>query len=350
MTRSAARSQVSARPPYRVWMMVTTLAIQAATIVGTWPNLKIGGFHCHFRHAIQSHHFALIATVPVIAACVCNYLLAQFVVVKSPVDNLPNPLVLKARSLPNFIQQDRNSESLIQFRRNLDEILRMDYPDSLSKAVAIRRWVRKQQAQDEHVWMPPFRRNHENPHRLLEEQRKGVPGACRRFSYILLGALLSAGFDARIACFTRSLRRGENHVTVEVWIEELTQWVLLDPTCDAMALVDGKVASALELQEVVVREQLDRITFQRNGATLEPCPSPAAYGRWCRHLFVAMSNAVFDGYSVRIVGPRRLRFLHYSRESAYPILRKQILLAVGGSGLGLSAMFWAWILFCLSAE
>jgi len=228
----------------------------------------------------------------------------------------------------------------------------MDYPDSLSKAIAIRRWVRQQQAQDEHVWLPPFRRNHENPHRLLEEQRKGVPGACRRFSYILLGALLSAGFDARIACFTSSLHRSgvRSHVTVEVWIEELTQWVLLDPTYDTVVLVDGKVASALELQEAVVREQLDRITFERNGATLEPCPRPATYGRPCRHLFVAVSNAIFDGYSVRIVGPKRLRFLHYSRESTYPTLRKQVLLGAGGSGLCVSVMFWAWILLSLTAE
>lgn len=229
MTASAARSQAPASPPYRVRMMVTTVAIRAAVILVTRPSdLKDWGFHYHFRHPIQSHHFALIATVLAVAAWVCNYLLAQLVIVKSPVYNVPNPLVLKAHSLPNFIQQDRNSESLIRFRRNLDEILSMDYPDSLSKAVAIRRWVRQQQPQDEHVWLPPFRRNHENPYRLLEEQRKGVPGACRRFSYILLGALLSAGFDARIAWFTNSLRRRgvKSHVTVEVWIEELTQWVL----------------------------------------------------------------------------------------------------------------------------
>ena len=334
-------------------MVTPPLAIQAAVILVTRASdVKIWGFHYHFRHAIQSHHSALIATVLVVAACVCNYLLAQFVVVKSPVYNIPNPLLFKARSLPTFVQQDRNSESLIHFRRNLDEILRMVYPDSLSKAVAIRRWVRRQQPQDEHVWLPPFRRNHENPYRLLEEQRKGVPGACRRFSYILMGALLTAGFDARIACFTNSLRRRgvKSHVTVEVWIEELTQWVLLDPTYDTVVLVDGKVASALELQEAVVREQLDRITFERNGATLEPHPSPATYGRCCRHLFVAMSNAIFDGYSIRIAGPRRIRFLHYSRGSAYPILRKQLLLGVGGSGLCLSVMFWAWTLLSLSAE
>ena len=79
------------------------------------------------------------------------------------------------------------------------------------ETVAIRRWVRRQQPQDEYMWLPPFRKNHENPHRLLEEQRNGIPGACRRFSYILLGALLSAGFDARIASLDELAHSGRVH-------------------------------------------------------------------------------------------------------------------------------------------
>jgi hypothetical protein len=353
VTGSAAQLEKGASPPYRLWMITTTLAIQASVILWTTPSaLKKWGFHYNSRYTIQSHDFALIATMLFAVACVCHYLLAQLVVVKSPVHDVLNSVVLKARILPNFIQQNRNSESLIQFRSNLNELLGMDYPNSLSKAVAIRRWVRQQQPQDEYMWLPPFRKNHENPHRLLEEQRNGIPGACRRFSYILLGALLSAGFDARIACFISSLRRPgvKSHVTVEVWIEELTQWVLLDPTCDTVILIDGKVASALELHEVVVAEQLNRITFERDGATLKPHPNVANYGRYCRHLFVAMSNAIFDGYGVRIFGARRICFLHYSRESTYPILRKQLLLGLGSTGLCLSVTFWVCTLLFLAAK
>jgi hypothetical protein len=256
------------------------------------------------------------------------------------------------RELPGFIYQNRNSEALARFRQRLGDVLTVEYPDSLSKVIAIRRWVRHQQSQDEKVWLTPARLNHEDPHRLLEEQKEGIPGSCRRFSYILLGALLSAGFDARIVGFANSLsRRGrQRHAAVEVWLEELGQWVLLDPTHDTLVLIDGRVASAIQLQEVIVTGGFDRIAFERNGGALEPHPKPEFYARYCRHLFVAMSNAVFDGYAVRIVGRKRIGFLHYSREAAYPKCRKELLLAAGSSGLFLSLVLWAWSLLSLAAE
>jgi hypothetical protein len=308
------------------------------------------GLHYHFPRAIQSHGLALIAMMLFLAAYFCINSLTHLAMAKSPVSNVESPSLLEVRSLPHLIQQDRNSESLIRFRRNLEEIPEKEYPNSLSKAVAIRHWVRRQQPEDKFMWMPAGGGDHENPQRLLEEQRQGVPGACRRFSYILLGALLSAGFDARIVCFVSSLRRRgmKSHVAVEAWIEELAQWVLLDPTYDTVVLVDGKVASAFELHKAAAAGRLDRITFDRNGTTVEPHPSPEHFGLYCQHLFVATSNAVFDGYYVRMIGTRRIPFLHYSEASAYPVLRKRVLLNVGGAGLCLSAIFWAWTLLSLA--
>jgi Transglutaminase-like superfamily len=330
-----------------------TSAVLTTAVVLTMPvRRKHWWMLGHFRHAIRSHHLALIASVLIIFACVCIYFVSQMVVVKAKVYNSPDRLVFSARSLPDFVQQNRTSESLGQFRSYLDDILSLEYPDSLSKAVAIRQWVRRQQSQDKSVWSPPVRVNHEDPHRLLEEQRKGIPGSCRRFSYILTGALLSAGFDARVVSFTNSLlRRGvQRHVVVEVWIEELGKWVLLDPTYDTLILVDGRLASALEVQEAVIGGRLDAIAFERNGSMLEPHPKPEIYRRFCLHLFSAMSNAIFDGYAVRFLGPRRISFLHYSREAAYPQLRKQLLLGAGGSGLFLSIVFWTWTVLSLTAD
>ncbi len=77
-----------------------------------------------------------------------------------------------------------------------------------------------------------------------------------------------------------------------------------------------------------------------------PWPAPPAPA----HLFIAMSNAVFDGYAVRIAGRKRISFLHYSREAAYPEFRKQVLLGAGGSGLFLSLVLWSWSLVSLAAE
>jgi hypothetical protein len=162
-------------------------------------------------------------------------------------------------------------------------------------------------------------------------------------------------FERGIRCpgckfYKFAIRRGvQCHVVVEVWIEELGKWVLLDPTYDTLILVDDGLASALEVQEAVIGGRLDAIAFERNGSMLEPHPKPEIYRRYCRHLFSAMSNAIFDGYAVRILGPKRISFLHYSREAAYPQLRKQLLLGASGSGLFLSMVFWAWTVLSLTA-
>jgi hypothetical protein len=303
----------------------------------------------HLRHAVRSHHLALIATALIIVACVCIYHLSQMVVVKAKVYDSFDPLEFSARRLPEFVQQSRHSKSLVEFRKHLEGVLSLEYPDSLSKAVAIRLWVRRQQSQDKSVWSPTVKVNHEDPHRLLEEQRRGVPGSCRRFCYILTGALLSAGFDARVVSFTSSLsRRGvRRHVVVEVLIEELDKWVLLDPTFDTLVFVNGRLASALDLNEAVVGGRLDAIAFERNGSILAPHPKPEIYGRYCRHLFMAMSNAIFDGYTVRFLGRKRMSFLHYSGEETYPKLRKQLLLGAGGGGVLLSVLFWTWTVLSL---
>lgn len=135
-------------------MIVTTLVIQSAVVVLTRPSGVPWGLHGHVRPAIRSHHFAMIATLLVLAASVCRYLLSQIVLVRARVFNTSNPLVLRARVLPIFVQQDRNSKSLLQFRGHLDEIAGKEYLDSLSKATAIRQWVRRQQSQNPSIWGP----------------------------------------------------------------------------------------------------------------------------------------------------------------------------------------------------
>jgi hypothetical protein len=292
---------------------------------------------------------AAIAFMAIFAACA--WLLSQMVLVRARVYNAKDPRILRTPELHGFKEQNRNSEALARFGTNFEDVLRAPCADSLSKVVAIRRWVRIQQSQDEAVWLHEARVNHEDPHQLLKEQRLGIPGACRRFSYILLGALLSAGFRARVVAFSSSLNRRDTrqHAAVEVWLDELAQWVLLDPTFDTVILVDGKLASAIDLHEAIAVGDLTRISFERNGGTLVPHPRAVSYQCSCRHLFVAMSNAVFDGHAVRMLGRNRISFMHYSREAEYPEFRKQLLLGAGGSSLFLSLVSWTWLLVSLTA-
>jgi len=324
--------------------VLVSIAAMSPTWARHWPLLW------RFRHAFRSHHLALIGCSFFLLTCACLYVLSQIVAARLSVSNASDPAVFTSHELAGFVRQSRDAASLIEFRKYLDGVIEEDCSD-LARAVAIRRWVRRQQSQEKSVWLPT-RVNHENPRRLLEEQRRGIPGACRRFAYVLTGALLSVGLDARVVNFSSSLSRigARRHDVVEVWIEDLAKWVLLDPTFDTLVLIDGKPASALELLEAVAAQQMGRITFDRGGTALIPHPTREAYERWCRHLFVAMSNAVFDGYAVRGVGPKRIRFLHHSPDSAYPVFRKSLLLGVSCSGLFLSLVFWAWTFASLVNE
>ncbi len=289
-------------------------------------------------YSSTANNLVFVAAFLTIMSCISLCLLWTLIVIKARVFNSKDPLNFMARKVPGFRHQNPSSDALIRFRENINDLLTVDYPDSLSKAVAIRHWVRAQQPQDKAAWVTENAIDHEDPHRLLREQRAGMPSACRRFSYILLGALLSAGFDARFLFFaSRLFRRGVRfHAVVEVWIEELGQWILLDPTYDCLISIDGKVASSIELCNAVESGDLSRIEFVRNGSDLKPIPQIRFFQECCRHLFLALSNAVFDGYAVRMTGSKRIDFLHYNSKETYPEFEKRVLLALAMASLVLS--------------
>jgi hypothetical protein len=294
---------------------------------------------------------ALVAAALTVLCCICLRLLSQIIMVKARIVNTSSPSIFSARKLPGFIEQSQGSEALGRFRRHLDQVLSVEYQNSLAKVVAIRCWVRRQQSQDRLVWLTPAGVTHEDPHRLLKEIREGLPGSCRRFSYILLGALLSAGFDARIVGFTNSLNRRDSkqHLLVEVWLEELGQWVLLDPTFDTLITVGGKVASAIELHLAIADADPSRIAFARERGALIPHPRLELFEFYCRHMFVAMSNAIFDGYAIRILGQRRIQFFHFSHDGKYPEVLKHLLLVAACCSLFLGLLFWVSILLTFLA-
>jgi hypothetical protein len=288
---------------------------------------------------------AILTAIFVMSVC----LLSRVILIKARVYSSEDRLIFSLRDVPGFCHQDRTSEALVQFQEYLGDLLNVEYPDSLSKAVAIRHWVRCQQPQDAAAWVTERAVDEEDPHRLLRQQRSGLPGACRRFSYILLGALLSAGFDARLLFFASSpyRRRVLFHAIVEVWIVELNQWVLLDPTYDCIMMIGGQAASAIELMSMVENGDLTRVVFDRSGSALEPIPKAKFFQRCCRHVFLGLSNAVFDGYSVRMFGAKQIRFVHYGKEK-YPELWKRTLIGAAGVSLLLSMALWTSfvVVFC----
>jgi hypothetical protein len=274
--------------------------------------------------------FLRIGSIVSFLSGTCSFVLAtRLTFTRSKVNNFVDPEIFTAPTMIGFIQQDPNNPSLLQFRRLIENVVPLK-AGCLDRAVALRQWVRAQQPDHERCWYP-HRSETEDPERLLAEQRRGVPGACRRFSYILTGALLSAGLNARIAVFGKSFdqRTELSHSVVEVWCEELGKWVLLDATYDTLIMLDGLPASAFELYQALRTGNTSGISFDRAGSERKPVPRIQAYAGVCGHFFVAQTNAIFDGYRVRMWGKRRISFAHFAPngEKRYPERTKRILFA-----------------------
>ena len=163
-----------------------------------------------------------------------------------------------------------------------------------------------------------------DPERLLHEQHALKPGACRRFGYVLAGALLSVEIPARLVSLQAFLKDGLGHIMVEAWIEELNKWVLVDATADTMFIVDGEYASLLELRRALLARKLDSIRFERNGSWLEPAPRMEYLTQITRHAFVFANECLFTDPPLTKASLWRFRVLHYVDQHAgpYPVVNK----------------------------
>ena len=265
-------------------------------------------------------------------ATFCTASLSTFTFTKAFVQNTSDRNAFSTKRPPGFINQKVDSKRLNNFRKYVSAHTGKS-PGSLDKAISLRRWARDQQSDNPEAWLPPYLDDSEDPESLLGQQRQGYHSACRRFSYILTGALLSEGFDARVVYASEDfLKNGQHHTLVEVWIEDLRKWVLLDPTLDTLILVNGIPASLLEIfSSVSTNPDMHLISFRRDGSPHKPAPTLAAYKKIFRHIFIANTNAIFDGYGMRLFGTKRISFLHFSGDGieSYPQVKKEFLLICG---------------------
>jgi transglutaminase superfamily protein len=308
------------------------------------PNnqrLAMGDAH-RALHALEYLSAALVSWT--IALC-CFVYAWRLVCTKVRVMNVSDPAVFEARSLAGFIRQSEEAPSLLAFRTEVAALIKPNM-SNLETAIAIRHWCRSQQTGD---W-GTIDISSEDPRLLLDRQRIGISGACRRFAYVFAGALLAAGLDCRVVTVSPSLyKSNSSHTIVEVWISELHKWVLMDSMFDAMFLVDGAPASLLEVHEGLTGGDPGRITFERNGAVSEPTSKiDRDYIEMFEHLFYSMTNAFFDGYQVKLFRSRRIAFAHYVRLGGepYPEAAKQtsIWLSIILATVGLfCAAHWLWL-------
>ena len=292
--------------------------------------------------------FWAVAVVTGATGCLLLREAAHLSFTKARVLNVRDPGLFTSREMPGFVLQSADSPGLAAFRACLGT--RVTGCGGLALAIELQHWVRSLQADLPELWRPPFGQHTEDPLRLLREMAEGKPGSCRRFAYLLTGALLSVGLDARIAVASADLdgRIAPHHCMVEVWIEDLGKWVLLDPTFDAALCVDGQPASLLEVYLALQKNEVDRVGILQNGTTASQ-PARAEYYRQAfKHIYLACTNALFDGYRVSLVGTRRMSFLHYVdvHSPEYPVRLKRFFLVGGVVALVLAILS---LLYSLSA-
>jgi hypothetical protein len=268
---------------------------------------------------------------------VCLYIVVGLTFSRSPVFNTRDAALFRAPEPQGFVRQKPDAPGLIAFRRHLGDLIQ-PRASSLETARALRTWSYRQQRHTREMLNGGNGEDSVDPEVLFAQQRRGVPGACRRFAYVYLGSLLSAGLNARVVTWDSSFydRDTRAHTLVEVWIEELRTWVMMDAMSDHEFLVDGRPASLIDVREAVMRGEPQRVTadhpsFGPVSLTLTP--------EDLRHIYVSLTNAVFDGYSVSVLTTRPISFLHYVDRVAepYPQRYKRLLSVVGAGTFLLGA-------------
>lgn len=247
----------------------------------------------------------------------------------SPVINTSDRRQFEARCLPGFIHQRPDSRELLAFRAKISRAIPLNASE-MDRAIALRKWCR---AQHTGSWGNDAV-DTEDPQVLLDAQRRGLDAQCRTYAYVFLGVLLAAGFDARVVSAAGGVYDSdESHTLVEVWICDLKKWVLMDSMFNTIFLVHGQPASLMEVRDALIGGVVPgRVVLERNGAATEPVPVlDASFAAMFQQLYYSTTNAVFDGYRVRLFGPKRISFLHYAPagEEPYPQAWKQALLVSG---------------------
>jgi hypothetical protein len=262
-----------------------------------------------------------IAVAMLVLASVSGLELRRLGFARTKVCNVSDRRVIDASELPGFVRQTSTAPGLLQFRKRTAPVV-AGTTDDISKVIALLHWVRRQEDDEQFYGKPgvaPQRMidDTEDPEKYLDEQKKGLRSACRRFAYILTGALLAEGLNARFVALSEgfNLPTSKTHYVVEVWVSKLHKWVVVDPTFDAFVLVKGSMASIVEVQAAAQSD--GTLTLDQHGSKYR-LRRMDQYRRYYAHIFVATTNALFDGYQYGLFARNPITFVHYSGPGIEP--------------------------------
>lgn len=98
------------------------------------------------------------------------------------------------------------------------------------------------------------------PYGRLKQISAGKKAHCTDLAIVLLASLISCGIKARYIIVNRSLfDKKDSHATVEVW--DGSRWVIKDPFFNGHFLIEGRMASAADVHEALLRNKEAELSF-----------------------------------------------------------------------------------------
>ena len=133
----------------------------------------------------------------------------------------------------------------------LDDVLR-GIEDEFKQVTALAGWVNSRWSHSGSN-MP----SSPNPLVILREAADGASFRCVEYSVVMVGASQAMGMPARVVGLKTRLaataRSGAGHVVVEVWLDGLEKWVVVDPQFGYVFRAGGVPLNAVELGAALAR-------------------------------------------------------------------------------------------------
>lgn len=162
--------------------------------------------------------------------------------------------VAQNKDLKFWYEQNTGNQYLDRLRNKypIDSLVK-DARSDTEKALAILHWVHSQWS---HNGSNEPRNN--DAISILEEVKEGKNFRCVEYGIVATACLNAVGLKARtLALKTRDVetrKSGAGHVLLEVYLNDLQKWALLDGQWDAMPVLGGRPLNAVEFQKAMVHQ------------------------------------------------------------------------------------------------
>ena len=181
--------------------------------------------------------------------------------------------------------------------------------------VNIRKWVNKYLYFQNVSFLEEFRESNWNTLFVLElMKKKPFLCDCGTYSMVLTEILLSMGYKAKwIQCLPLDLRYVECHTVVQVFVNELNKWIVLDPAFNCCYYNSKGIAMDLsEMRKSLIKSEKIQIPF---------CPverKKMILDYWTKNIF---RFRCLDNYCFGFIGRAKKNYL-YLHPNGYTIIDK----------------------------